>query len=215
MMSITILLADDHGMFREMLKDALARRGEAYTLIGDAKDGTETLHLVAHHHPNILLLDYKMPGLNRLSTFCGEVMRQSPITRILLLSGYSSAEIALEAAMGGAHGYILKGASLADLLRAVETIHRGGIWVDPALPPQVFRTFFDHRKEGSENLRKLSRQELKILSLTAQGMSNKEIAAHLHISRKTVKNHLTHIYAKLGVANRQEAVRYFLGQQRD
>jgi two-component system, NarL family, response regulator DegU len=212
-MPVGILLADGHGMFREMLKDALARRGGAYTLLGEAKDGMETLRLVAHHHPNILLLDYKMPGLNRLSTFCQKVTHRSPTTRILLLSGYTSEEPMREAAIGGAHGYILKGSSLADLSNAIDTIQRGGIWVDPSLPPQIFRTFFDHRRDSSKNLGHLSRQEFTILSLVAQRMKN-EIATCLYISQKTVKNHLTHIFAKLGVANRQEAVRYFLSGKR-
>ena len=212
-MLIRILLADDHTMFREALKEVLLHKGEAYVIIGEAADGAETLNLVTRRHPDILLLGYKMPGLGRLSVFCKEVARQSPDTRILLLSGYAEEEIALEAAVGGAKGYILKCTSIADLLSAITTIHAGGIWVDPHLPPQVFHTFLRYRGEKTDNFEKLSRQELKTLSLVAQGMNNKEIGVRLCISKKTVKNHLTHIFAKLGVVGRPQAVHHFLAEE--
>jgi DNA-binding NarL/FixJ family response regulator len=212
-MPIRILLADDHTLFREMLRDLLPRKGRAYVIVGEAADGLETLDLVTYHHPDLLLLDYKMPGLGRLSIFCKEVAQQSPATRILILSGYGEEEVALEAAVGGAQGYALKGAPISDLLSAIATIHAGGVWVDPHLSPQVFHTFLRYKGEGADNLGRLSRQELRVLSLLAQGMSNKEIGAHLHISQKTVKNHLTHVFAKLGVAGRQQAVLYFLAEK--
>jgi DNA-binding NarL/FixJ family response regulator len=188
----------------------LPRKGPACAIAGEAADGTQTLNLVTHHQPDLLLLDYKMPGLGRLSTFCKEIGQRSPATRILILSGYGEEEVALEAAIGGAQGYILKGALIADLLSAIATIHRGGTWVDPHLSPQAFRAFLSHKGERTDNLRELSRRELKVLSLVAQGMNNTEISVHLHISKKTVKNHLTHIFAKLEVADRQQATLYFL-----
>jgi DNA-binding NarL/FixJ family response regulator len=154
-----------------------------------------------------------MPGLGRLSTFCKEVTQRSPATRILIVSGYTEEEVALEAAVGGAQGYIWKGASITDLLSALTTIHAGGVWADPHLPPQVFDTFLHQRGNGADNLGELSRQELKILSLMAQGMNNKEIGARLHISKKTVKNHLTHIFAKLGVFSRLQAALCFVGRE--
>jgi DNA-binding NarL/FixJ family response regulator len=145
-----------------------------------------------------------------LSVFCKEVARRSPTTRILILSGYAEEEMALEAALGGAQGYILKGSSIADLLSAIATIHAGGTWVDPHLPSQVFHTFLHQRGKRADKLEKLSRQELRILSLVAQGMSTSETASHLQIKEQTVKNHLTQVFTKLGVAGRQQAVRYFL-----
>ena len=214
-MPIPIVLADDHTLFREMLREVLPSKDKAYAVIGEAADGAETLKLVTLHHPDLLLLDYKMPDLGRLSTFCMEVKRQSPTTRILILSGYMEDEIALEAAVGGAQGYILKGTPIGDLLTAIATIHEGGIWVDPHLPPHVFHTFICHEGGGkSPNLAKLSRQELNILFLVLPGMNNKEIGVRLNISQRTVKNHLTHIFDKLGVVSRREAVRYFLAKKK-
>jgi DNA-binding NarL/FixJ family response regulator len=202
---LRILIADDHSLFREMLGEILPRKQQNYQVIGEAADGAETLKLVARHHPDLLLLDYNMPGVIRLSTFCREVVQRSSATRILIVSGYAEEKVALEAAVGGAQGYLLKGAPIADLLSAITTILAGGVWVDPHLPPQAFRTFLDQGGKATENLGQLSRQEFQVLSLVSQGMNNKEIGAHLYISQKTVKNHLTHIFGKLGVTNRRQA----------
>jgi len=210
---LRVLLADDHSLFREMLTEVLRYKTEAYTVIGEARDGTEVLTLVTYHQPDLLLLDYKMPHVGRLSTFCQDVLQRSSATRILIVSGYMEEKIASEAAVGGARGYILKGASIADLLSAITTIQAGGVWVDPHLSRQVFHTFLNQGGKATENLGQLSRQELQILSLVSQGMNNKEISAHLYISQKTVKNHLTHIFAKLGVANRQQAALVFLPEK--
>jgi len=211
---LRILIADDHSLFREMLGEVLAHKRQNYEIIGESADGAETLDLVARHLPNLLLLDYNMPGVVPLSTFCKEVAQRSSATRILIVSGYAEEKVALEAAVGGAHGYILKGASIADLLNAIATIQAGGVWVDPHLPPQAFRTFLDQGGKATENLGQLSRQELHILSLVSQGMNNKEISARLYISQKTVKNHLTRVFAKLGVSNRRQAVLSFCAEKK-
>jgi len=204
-----ILLADDHTLFRQMLREVLLSRDKNCVIVGEAADGDEALSLVARYLPDLLLLDYKMPGIGRLSAFCQEVTRQSLATRILVASGYEEEEIAREAAVGGAYGYILKGAPITALLSAITTVQAGGIWVDPHLPRGVFHAFLSYKQGKTEKLRQLSRQELQILSLVAKGMANKEIGAHLYISPKTVKNHLTHIFAKLGMAGRQQATLYF------
>jgi len=195
-----------------MLRETLAGKGETYAIVGEAADGEETLNLVTHYHPDLLLLDYKMPGLRRLSAFCREVTHRSPNTRTLLLTGFREEEIAMEAAVGGAQGYILKGAPIADLLIAIGVIHAVGIWVDPHLPRHVFHTFLHHSGGRAGKLAKLTRQELKILSLAAHGMRNDGIGSRLYISKKTVKNHFTHILAKLRVGGRQQAVRQFLSK---
>ncbi|HKA53495.1 MAG TPA: response regulator transcription factor [Candidatus Binatia bacterium] len=209
---LRILLADDHSLFREMLTEVLRRKTEAYAVIGEAGNGAEALTLVTSHRPDLLLLDYKMPHVGRLSLFCQDVRRRSPATRILIVSGYVGEKIALEAAVGGARGYILKGASLTDLLSAITTIQAGGVWVDPQLPRHVFHTFLNLGGKATENLGQLTRQELQILSLVSQGLNNKEISRRLYISLKTVKNHLTHLFAKLGVANRRQATLAFLAK---
>lgn len=211
-MPIKIILADDHSMFREMLRYGLHYKGDKYVIMAEAADGPDTLALVSRYGPDLLLLDVQMPGVGRLSTFGKEVARRGPATRILILSGHSEEEVVMEAAIGGANGYILKGAPFSDLLSAIETVVAGGIWVDPQLPSQAVKAFLQNNSRKDSRLGQLSRQELQILSFVSQGMSNKEISLRLHISQKTVKNHLTHVLAKLGAANRQEATLFFLNK---
>jgi DNA-binding NarL/FixJ family response regulator len=188
-----------------MLVEILRRKSETFSVVWEARDGAEALALVALHQPDLLLLDYEMPSVGRLSNFCQEVVDKSSATRILLVSGYAGEKIALEAAVGGVLGYVLKGASITDLLQAITTVQEGGIWIDPRLPPPVFRAFLGQVGKASPHLGQLSRQELHILSFVSQGLSNKEISSRLYISEKTVKNHLTHIFDKLGVTNREQA----------
>ena len=209
-MAIRILIADDHALFREMLRQMLSSKGDMYRIVGETGDGHGALNLLTRCRPDLLLLNYRMPGVSRLSTFCREVSRRSPRTRMLLLTGFREEGIAVDAAVGGIRGYVLKGAPVADLLNAISIIHQGGIWVDSHLPRHLVQSFLNHSPRD-EKLAVLTRQELKILALMARGASNSQIASGLHISGKTVKNHLTHIFAKLGVHGRQQAVNSFLG----
>jgi len=211
---IQILLADDHALFREMLAEVLSHKGHIYRIIGETDDGEEALQLVARHKPDLLLLDYDMPRVGRLSSFCQTVTQHSPTTRTLIVSGYAKEEIALEAAVGGACGYILKGARIANLLDAIATVQAGGVWVDPHLPPHMFRVFLSQIGKTATHLGQLSRQELHVLALVTQGLSNKEIGTRLYISQKTVKNHLSHVFTKLGVTNRRQAALAFLTEEK-
>jgi DNA-binding NarL/FixJ family response regulator len=208
-----IVVADDHSMFREMLLHVLTYRGDKCVVMAEAADGGDALSLVSRYSPDILLLDYKMPGIGRLPDFCKEVTRRSVATRILVLSGYTEEEIALEAALGGAKGYIVKGASIDNLLDAIAAVQMGGVWVDPALPPRVFNAFVGHEERKFNKIGKLSRRELQVLSLVSQEISNKQVGSRLHIDKRTVKNHLTHIYQKLGVTSRQEATAQFVREK--
>ena len=208
-MSIRILIADDHIMFADMLQYTLAHQQEGYDVVGIANDGETALELTLSHRPNLLLLDSEMPKLGRLASFCQELLRQSPETRILVIGSQTEEEYALEAAVGGAHGYISKAAPVLDLCTAITAVDAGGIWADPHLSPRVFHTFLHCKGDTAQNLKELSRQELTVLSLLAQGMSNQQISLRLHISPKTVKNHLTHIFAKLRASNRRQAAQQF------
>ncbi|MGB7947419.1 MAG: response regulator transcription factor [Candidatus Binatia bacterium] len=205
---IRIVIADAQALFRELLSEVLALTG-TYKLVGGAEDAGEALIRVTRHQPDILLLDYRIPGMDRLSAFCEAVGRQSPVTRIMLLTGFAEEKIALEAAVSKIRGYVLKGATVADLFAAISTVQAGGIWIDVHLPQDVSRAFLRKRGNQTKKLLKLTRQELKILSLVAQGQRNHEIACRLYISEKTVKNHLTHIFGKLKLTDRGQAVGLF------
>ena len=195
-------------MFREMLLSLLTYKGENCVAMAEASNGNETLELLDRYLPDLLLLDYKMPGLDRLSVFCRKAFSRSPHTRIIVLSGYSDDETVLEAALGGAKGYVVKGASVTDLLGAIKIVGLGGFWVDPSLPPSAFRLFLERKKNRAGKIGKLSRRELQVLSHVTERLSNKDIGSRLHIDKRTVKNHLTHIFAKLGVSNREQAAQH-------
>src|SRR5205809_3417125 len=130
---IRILLADDHFMFRETLREALRHKADAYTIVGEAADGAEILALLTRYQPDLLLLDYKMPGLGRLSTFGQEVARCSPATRTLLVSGYAEESIALEAAVGGMRGYIVMAPPVALLFTTIPFLRLSVLLGDPCL----------------------------------------------------------------------------------
>jgi DNA-binding NarL/FixJ family response regulator len=212
-MPTKIILADDHAMFREMLLHVLSYKGERYkyVVMAEAADGENALAQVSRYLPDILVLDYKMPGVGRLSVFCKEMARRSPTTKILVLTGYSEEGIALEAALGGAKGYVVKGASVDSLLNAIATVEMGGTWVDPGLPPTVIRAFLGRKGKKLEKIEKLSRREMEVLSRVVQRMTNAQVSSHLHIDKRTVKNHLMHVFRKLGVTSRQEATAQFVG----
>jgi two-component system response regulator DegU len=210
--AIHIVIADAQALFREILSEVLTLRDGTYRLVGGAEDADGALAQVRRHQPDILLLDYRIPGLDRLSAFCMKVGRQSPATRIMLVTGFAEEKIALEAAAGNIRAYVLKGATIADLLAAISVVREGGIWIDAHLPQNVYRAFLRRRRKHTERLVKLTRQELKILSLVAQGQRNQEIASRLYICEKTVKNHLTRIFAKLKLNNRRQVAKFFFTQ---
>ena len=214
-MPTRILLAGDHILLRQAVREHLDRKGGgAGVVVSEAGDGVEIMDMLTRHCPDVVILQYKMHGLGRLSKFCNEICRQCTTTRILVITGYSEEEAALEAATGRVHGYLTNRAPLTELSEAIDTLMAGGLWLDPRLPRGLFQMFLNGADNGRAKLRRLSRQELRILSLLAQDKSNKEISSELHISKKTVKNHVTHVLGKLGVRNRQEARRYFLGEDR-
>jgi two-component system NarL family response regulator len=155
--------------------------------LGEAANGPDTLTQLQRTNPEVLLLDYKMPGLGRLSSFCQETRQISPKTRTVMVSGYADDQAAVEAACGGALGYVLKGSSIDELIEAIEVIRQGQVWADPQLSQDFQQAFLQAGRSHQGSLEGLSRQELRILTSVARGMTNKEIAASLFLSPKTVK----------------------------
>lgn len=211
---IRVVVADDHAMFREMLRIALPRGGEV-EVVGEAADGAEVEGALVRAEPDILLLDYRMPLVHDFGEMLRHVTERHPATSVILLSGYASTEVAARAASNGARGYVLKTTRLHAVNEAIRTVHSGGIWIDPNLPRRVFQEFqqqtaaADHRPGG---FAELTRREHEILAWVAQGTRNAEIAQRLSISEKTVKTHLTRIFAKLDVKSRVAAALSFRGQ---
>ena len=212
---IRVVVADDHAMFREMLRIALPRGGNL-EVVGEAADGQEVTAVVDRLRPEVLLLDYKMPHVRNFGALVQQIRAQQPATQVIVLSGFSSAEIATSAAAAGARGYVMKCTRLGSVADAVSVVASGGIWVDPALPRSIFDIFqrqTSGEPAGSDNgMAGLTRREREVLMCVAEGISNQQIAQKLCISEQTVKTHLTRIFAKLDVKNRLAAALAFYGK---
>ncbi len=217
MKRITLLIVDDHPLFRQGVVDALALEPD-FNVIGQAADGEKALELLRAHQPEIAILDVNLPGMNGQQVIRQVILEKIP-TRILLLTGYDDSEQAIHAIMAGAYGYCSKDIEPLQLMNLIREISQGSFVVGE----QVFtRNEADRWLEGQmENARRpysepgspfhpLSDREMEVLSCVVRGMSNKEIASLLGISHQTVKNHVTSILRKFGVDDRTQAVVYAL-----
>jgi len=211
---IRVLVADDHTMFREMLKIALPRGGDL-EVVGEAGDGRELSDVLYRSRPDVVLLDYKMPYVRDFVALVQQLRRQYPSVNVVVLSGFSNIEVATRAAEGGARGYVLKSTRLAAVADAVRTVAAGGTWIDPSLPRKIFDVFQTQVSgplAGGDAAAMLTRREREVLTCVAEGVSNQEIARKLCISEQTVKTHLSRVFAKLGVKNRLAATLAFYGK---
>ena len=204
---IRVMSADDHMMFREMLSIALPRHDDI-EVVGEVDNGRDLIDVMYRCRPDVLLLDYKMPQVSNFTVLVKETRSRYPMSQVIVLSGFASADIATRAAEAGARGYVLKSTRLHAVAEAIRTVMKGGVWIDANLPRQIFDIFQrqsigpDKRHAG---LGELTRREREVLACVAQGVGNREIATRLAISEKTVKTHLTRIFAKLDVKNRVSA----------
>lgn len=186
-------------------------------VVGEASRGDEVTKAVERTKPDILLLDLKMPKGDVVQTLL-EVNEKNPGTKVLILTAYSEDENILNAAKGGAKGYVLKGIDFPTLLQAIKTIHRGGLWIDKEMPSA---DAFEEIAQGQlgestdtrydETIDTLTKREKEILRLVAEGLTNEEIGKKIFISEKTVKTHLTNIFDKLKVNNRFKAALLIMG----
>ena len=213
-----VLVADDHAMFREMLKIAIPRDGDLQ-VVGEAADGVEVASLTERLSPDVVLLDYKMPHVRDFAVLVREIRTRSVRSQVIVLSAFASIDIATRAAQGGAHGYVLKSTRLSAVADALRTVAQGGIWIDPALPRKVFEVFQQYAEQAkgrTPGLASLTRREREVLGHVARGISNRQISTALCVSEQTVKTHLTRIFAKLRVTNRLgAALAYFATQERE
>lgn len=220
MQPIKTVIADDHALFREGLKRILSLEKDVL-VVGEATSGDEAVKFVERFKPDILLLDLKMPKGDVVETLL-EVGEKNPATKVLILTAFSEEENILNSAKGGARGYVLKGASSSTLLQAIKAVHRGEIWVDREMPcADAFMEIARQQSaksdtssgSGNDLLRSLTRREVEILKLVAEGLTNEEIGKRVFISEKTVKTHLNHIFDKLKVKNRFKAALLVMGKR--
>jgi DNA-binding NarL/FixJ family response regulator len=195
---IRILVADDHPMLREGLVAVLATQPD-FEVVGEAADGSETVRLAQTLHPDVVLLDLEMPGAAGVAALEG-LREAGSEARAIVFTAYDTDQRILGALRAGARGYLLKGASRAEIFSAVRTVHAGGSLLEPAVTTHLL----DHVREERTDL--LTPRELEVLGLISEGLQNSEIAGRLFVTERTVKFHVSSILAKLGADNRTEAV---------
>jgi DNA-binding NarL/FixJ family response regulator len=198
MKPIRIVIADDHPIFRAGLQGLLSAQ-EDFQVVGEAANGKEAVSVVRHAAPDVLLVDLQMPELDGVGAI-REIKDMAPATRILVLTTYDSDGDILRAVEAGATGYLLKDTPREELFKAIRATAKG----DSVLSPVVASKLVG-RARGPVD-RSLSGREIEVLRLVARGISNKIIGKDLRISEATVKTHLLHIFAKLGVDDRTAAV---------
>lgn len=201
MTPITVMIVDDHPVVRGGLSGMLA--GEAdFEVVAEAGDGAEAVRRAAGLAPDVILMDLRMPqmdGVTAIATLAAAGAR----SRVLVLTTYDTDADVLSALEAGATGYLLKDAPPEELFRAVRAAARGEAVLSPSVATRVVGQVRGTGAAGSEPI---SGRELEVLELVARGASNREAAGRLFISEATVKTHLVHIYAKLGVSDRAAAV---------
>lgn len=209
--TLSIILADDHGVLRAGLK-ALIDAQPDMQVIAEASDGRAALELVRKLNPTVLILDISMPELNGLLAM-EQLQREHLPVRVLILTSHNEAAYLRQLLAAGVAGYVQKKAAADDLIRALRIVAAGGTYLDPAVAGQVAAGFVEQKRlRGGREGVELSERETEVLRAIAGGYTNKEIAAQLRISVKTVETHKANSMEKLGLHSRAEAVRYALHQ---
>jgi DNA-binding NarL/FixJ family response regulator len=199
---IRILLADDHPVVREGIRNRLARE-EDFVVAGEAANGEETIRQARRLRPDVVLLDVAMPGSGAVPVM--EALRHAdPAVKVLVLSAFDDDEYVFGMLAAGAAGYALKDERLSTLVEAVRAVAQGETWLSPRVASKVTRRAMGKETETAEI--PLTGREQEVLDLMAQGEENAGIAVTLVISERTVKFHVSNIYAKLGVTSRTAAV---------
>ena len=193
----TIVIADDHTLFREGLRALLSAHEDLHVL-GEAENGQEALRAVEKHKPDLLLMDLSMPKMGGLDAI-KEIKRQEPGTKVLVLTIHGTEEFVLEALHAGVSGYILKDATHEELVLAIRSVLREKRYLSPDISAKVIEGYIDGRKavKSSPTWDSLTLREREVLKLIAEGRKNKEIAEILFISAKTVAKHRANLMNKL------------------
>jgi two-component system response regulator DegU len=205
---ISVLIADDHTMLRQGLKQILELEDDI-EVVAQASNGSEAIQLAKEHRPDVILMDINMPGINGLQAI-KQIKDERLTSRIIVLTIHEDREYLFKTLQMGAEGYVLKDAEPKVLVDAIRNVHSGRSYIQPNMTMELVREFsrvtmHERDKDCDSNL---TAREMEVLKLIAEGMINKEIAKALYISEKTVKNHVSNIFRKLNVSDRTQAAIY-------
>ncbi len=199
-------MADDHSLFREGLRSLLEDQDDI-EIVGEAEDGLEATKITPQLKPSIVLMDINMPVIDGVEA-TRIILRENEAVDVIILTMYPQDEYVFEALKAGAKAYLLKDTRSKKLLQVIRTVHSGQAVIDPEMTTRLlneFRRMADEKENKSPEVQTLTDQERRILTLVAGGASNKDIAAELDLSERTIKNYLSIIFQKLQVNNRTEA----------
>ena len=205
--SIRILLAEDHVVVRESIRQFLDRQRDL-EVVGEASDGEEAVQLTAKLRPDVVVMDVAMPNVNGIEA-TKRIKTLFPTTAVLALTAYDYDQCIFALLDAGAAGYLLKDVNMRELIDAIRAVHRGDCVLHPAVARKVVMRFRGTPSER-EVLGRLTEREVEVLRMAAEGMCNKDIAQQLYLSVRTIEAHLGSIFNKLGVGSRTEAVVYAL-----
>lgn len=207
---LRVLVVDDHEVVRLGLV-TLLRRHPGFEVVGEASSAREAYALVEKHLPHVVVMDVRMPDINGIEA-CREIMSTHAGVKVIMLTSYADDAAATAAVMAGAAGYMLKQVAGPDLIRAIETVGKGGSLLDPMLASRVLsemRAMAAQKDVGHE----LTEQERNVLQLIGEGRTNKEIAGTLFLSEKTVRNYVSNVLQKMNFVNRSQIAAYAARRQ--
>ncbi len=205
---IRVLIADDHPLFRQGIKQILELEKDIM-VISQAANGDEAVRLAREQKPDVILMDINMPGSNGLQAI-KEIKDENIDSKIIVLTIHEDREYLIKTIQMGAEGYVLKDAEPSVLIDAIRNVYQGQSYIQPTMTKELVKEFnrltLHSKEKNGENM--LTTREREVLKLIAEGMINKEIATKLYISEKTVKNHVSSIFRKLNVSDRTQAAIY-------
>ncbi|RME75975.1 MAG: DNA-binding response regulator [Chloroflexi bacterium] len=211
-----VIVCDDQALIRDSLTMLLGLEKDI-EVVGQAEDGLAGIELVEKHHPDLVLMDLKMPGMNGIEA-TRQICTRWPDVKVLVLTTYDDDEWVLDAVRAGASGYLLKDTPRAEVVRAVRGTVEGKSFVDPAVAGKLMKQVAHRQTQPSSLLtERLTEREIDVLRLLARGLTNAEIAARLYLSEGTVRNHISTILSKLGAVDRTQAaviaIQHGLGEE--
>ncbi|HUN08133.1 MAG TPA: response regulator transcription factor [Aggregatilineales bacterium] len=204
---VRILVADDHSVVRAGLRALLERQGR-YRVVAEAATGEEAIAKAQEFQPDVAVLDVRMPGVSGIEA-CRQIVKSVENCRVIMLTSYAEDELLFAAIQAGASGYVLKRIGDNDLVLAIDRVSRGEGMLDPAMTATVFAEMRRaNEAQQAVAFADLTAQEMAVLALVADGLTNRQIAVKLYLGEGTVRNYVSSILSKLGVANRAEAAAF-------